>query len=131
MTIQIKIDDIIVRKRIRKDLGDLTQLTESIRKHGLINPIVVNTKNELVAGERRLESVKRLGWQTVPAHVVNDINELEKIEIELDENIHRRNLSADELADAFSLLEKLRNPNFFRRIRRAIVRFFKRLFRKI
>jgi len=130
MTIQIKIDDIIVRKRIRKDLGDLTQLTESIRKHGLMNPIVVNTKNELVAGERRLESVKRLGWQTVPAHVVNDINELEKIEMELDENIHRRNLSADELADAFSLLEKLRNPKFFRRILQALVRFFKRLFRK-
>jgi len=130
MTIQIKIDDIIVRKRIRKDLGDLTQLTESIRKHGLMNPVVVNTRNELVAGERRLESVKRLGWQTVPAHVINDLSELAKIEMELDENIHRRNLSADELADAFAILEKLRNPGFFRRLWCWIVNFFKRLFGK-
>lgn len=130
MTIQIKIDDVVVKKRIRKDLGDLTQLTESIRKHGLMNPIVVNTKNELVAGERRLESVKRLGWQTITAHVINDLSELQKIEMELDENIHRRNLSADELADAFSLLEKLRNPGFFRRIWAAIAAFFRRLFRR-
>lgn len=128
MTIQLKIDDVIVKKRIRKDLGDLTQLTESIRKHGLMNPIVVNTKNELIAGERRLESVKRLGWQTIPAHVISDVQELQKIEMELDENIHRRNLSADELADAFALIDRLKNPRFFRKIWRAIVAFFKRLF---
>ncbi|MBN2048850.1 MAG: ParB/RepB/Spo0J family partition protein [Spirochaetales bacterium] len=125
---QLKIDDVIVKKRIRKDLGDLTQLTESIRKHGLMNPIVVNTKNELIAGERRLESVKRLGWQTIPAHVISDVQELQKIEMELDENIHRRNLSADELADAFALIDRLKNPRFFRKIWRAIVAFFKRLF---
>ena len=128
MTIQLKIDDVIVKKRIRKDLGDLTQLTESIRKHGLMNPIVVNSKNELIAGERRLESVKRLGWQTITAHVISDIQELQKIEMELDENIHRRNLSADELADAFALIDRLKNPRFFVRIWRALAAFFKRLF---
>lgn len=121
---QMRVDEIIVKKRIRKELGDLATLIESIKKHGLLNPITVNARRELIAGERRLESVKRLGWQTVPVKVLDDIGAAEKIEIELEENIHRRELTADELADGFTRLEKLRNPGLLRRVRTALGRFF-------
>jgi ParB family chromosome partitioning protein len=93
-----------------------------------MHPIIVNSKNELIAGQRRLESAKQLGWRKIPAVIVDRENELEKLELEMEENLHRRNLSADELAEGYRRLDKLRNPGFFRRIWNAIRSFFKRLF---
>ncbi len=122
---QVPIDDISVKKRVREDLGDLSKLMESMRAYGLMNPIVINTRQELIAGERRLESAKRLGWKTIEAHIVERDSTIDQLEMELDENIHRRNLTAMELANAYSRLDKLKNPGFFRRIKMAIVRFFR------
>ena len=98
---QIRIDEIQIKKRIRKNFGDLAPLMESMRKHGLLNPIVINKKKELIAGQRRLECAKRLGWQTIEVHMLEAASELEKLELEMDENIHRRNLSPDELSDGY------------------------------
>ena len=58
----VKIDDIKIKKRVRRDLGDLEALKESLRLYGLLNPITLNSKYELIAGERRLEAAKSLGW---------------------------------------------------------------------
>jgi ParB family chromosome partitioning protein len=113
---------------VRQDLGDLTKLMESLRANGLINPILVNSNRELIAGHRRLEAAKRLGWQYIEATVTEAESDAELLEKELDENIHRRNLSAMELAEGYARLEKLQNPGFFRRIWMAIVRFFRRIF---
>jgi ParB family chromosome partitioning protein len=125
---QIPIEEITIRRRVRQDLGDLTKLMESLRAHGLINPILVNGNRELIAGHRRLEAAKRLGWQYIEATVSDIDSEAELLEKELDENIHRRNLSAVELAEGYARLEKLQNPGFFRRILMAIARFFRRIF---
>ncbi len=127
---QLRVDEIKAKKRIRKDLGDLTQLMESINTHGLMNPIVVNEKKDLIAGERRLESVKRLGWMTVEVHVVHIDNDAAKIQMEIDENLYRRALSTSELAEGFSRIDRLRNPNLFHRIIRRIKSAFLRLFRR-
>jgi ParB family chromosome partitioning protein len=127
---EMRINDIVVKKRIRQNIGDISRLMESIRKHGLLNPVVVTRKGELIAGERRLESVKRLGWQSVPIHVVDNPSNIERLEIELDENIYRRSLSPDELADGFARIDKLKNPGFFRRIWLFIVSLCKKLFGK-
>ena len=127
---EMRINDIVVKKRIRQNIGDISRLMESIRKHGLLNPVVVTRKGELIAGERRLESVKRLGWQSVPIHVVDNPSSIERLEIELDENIYRRSLSPDELADGFARIDKLKNPGFFRRIWLFIVSLWKKLFGK-
>jgi ParB family transcriptional regulator, chromosome partitioning protein len=127
---QIRTDEIKVKKRIRKDLGDLTQLMESIKTHGLMNPIVVNEKKELIAGERRLESVRRLGWTTIEVHVIHAPSDVSKIQMEIDENLYRRALTTSELSDGFSRIDKIRNPGFFRKLIRAIVSFFKRLFKR-
>lgn len=127
-SVELETDAIIIRKRVRRNLGDLTPLVESIRKHGLLNPIVVTSRRELVAGHRRLESAKRLGWKTVPVRYVDSSEAADLVEMELDENIKRKNLTTDELAEAYMRIERLRNPGFFARIWRAIADFFRRIF---
>ena len=125
----VKIDDIIIKKRIRKNLGELTPLMNSMKEYGLLNPIVINGKKELIAGERRLESAKRLGWKAISATVIDKNSELEKLELEIEENLHRRNLTRDELASGYAKIERLKHPGLLKRLWRAFVAFFKRLFR--
>lgn len=80
---KVAIDLIVVKDRYRKDLGDLEPLKASITRLGLLHPIVVTPSWRLIAGERRLQSCKALGWTEIPAHVVN----LEQLlEAERDEN---------------------------------------------
>ena len=62
---QIKLNEVKIGSRMRKDLGDLTGLTESIRLHGLIQPIVLDPNNVLVAGERRYRAHQQLGMECV------------------------------------------------------------------
>jgi len=126
---QIPVNDIVVKKRIRQDLGDLSKLMESIRIHGQMNPVLLNSRRELIAGQRRLEAIKRLGWKNIEVHITDTSSDMDELEMEIDENLQRRNLSAVELADGISRLEKLRNPGFLRRIFNAIMRFYRRIFR--
>lgn len=128
---QVNIEEIMIKKRIRKNLGDLNILAESLKKHGLLNPITLTSGKELIAGERRLQAAKLLGWTSIEAVLLDEENctDVSKLEIEIEENIQRKSLQSDELTDAYMRLEKLKNPGFFRRIWNAIVNFFKKLFR--
>ena len=106
MLVQIK--DIKIRKRVRKDLGNLEDLKDSLRTYGLLNPITLNGKYELIAGERRVRASKIAGMETVPA-IVRDFNDQEMMEIALLENLQREDLSAIEEAKAYkSIIESLR-----------------------
>ncbi|HUX52420.1 MAG TPA: ParB N-terminal domain-containing protein [Spirochaetia bacterium] len=122
------IDDIRVRRRIRKNLGDLASLMESMKAYGLMNPIVVNERHELVAGQRRLEAARKLGWRTVQVRIIEDIDDVRHLEMEIDENTQRKNFTTDELAEAYIRLDRLKNPGIFRRLFTAIRRFFRLLF---
>jgi ParB family chromosome partitioning protein len=126
---QVPIDDIIVKKRIRGELGDIEALAESLKRYGQISPIVLGKKNVLIAGGRRLEAAKSLGWRTINALVMETAGELERLEIEVEENIRRKELSPEEAANAARKIYHLKNPGFFRRILNAILAFFKKLFR--
>ena len=121
---------IIIRKRVRQNLGDLASLMDSLRRHGLLNPVVINSKNELIAGHRRMESAKRLGWSVIEVRIIDTEDKADLVEMEIEENTQRKNLTTDELAEAYLRLEKLRHPSFFGRIWRAIASFFRRLFRR-
>lgn len=127
---QIDIDSVILKRRVRKNLGDLRPLAESLKTHGLMNPILINERNELIAGHRRLEAAKLLGWTTIAARVVERQEEAELLEMEVEENTHRKALTADELAEAYDRLEHLRNPGFFARVWKALKAFFKKLLRR-
>ena len=126
---KIPIADIIVKKRIRKDMGDIESLAESLKRYGQISPIVISKKNVLVAGGRRLEAAKFLGWRTIDAVISESSSELEQLELEVEENIQRRDFNMDEVADATRKIYQLQNPGFFRRILNALTRFFRKLFR--
>ena len=110
-------------------MGDIESLADSLRRYGQISPIVINKKNLLIAGERRLEAAKRLGWRTINAIISEKSSELERLELEVEENMQRRDFSMNEAAEATKRLYRLRNPGFFRRILNAIIKFFKWLFR--
>jgi ParB family chromosome partitioning protein len=125
---QIPIEDIVVKKRIRKDFGDLDSLAESLKKYGQISPIVISKKNVLIAGGRRLEAARRLGWRTINAVIADTPGDLPKLEIEVEENIQRRDFNPEELAEATKKIYRMKNPGFFRRLWNAIVRFFRMLF---
>ncbi|MCM1322404.1 MAG: ParB N-terminal domain-containing protein [Bacteroides sp.] len=119
----INIDSIKVKKRIRKDIGDLEPLKESMQKYGLMNPVTVNEKYELIAGERRLAAAKQLGWTDINAVVVNADDKADLLEMELEENVQRLPFTEEELLDGYAALKKLRSPNFFRRLWNAVKQF--------
>ena len=126
---QIPIEDVVLKPRIRKNLGDLAPLMESMKKHGLLNPITITATGVLIAGHRRLESARKLGWSYIEARTVEEPDEIKMLELEIEENIQRRNLSSEELSDAYERLEKLRNPGFWQRLKTKILNFLARIFR--
>ena len=126
---QVLIEDIKVKKRIRKDMGDINALAESMKRFGQISPILITPKNVLIAGGRRLEAAKSLGWLTINAVVAEIPDAVTKLEYELEENIQRRDFTPAEALEANQKIQRLRNPSLLRRILNAITGFFKRLFR--
>ena len=84
----------------------LNDLVESIREHGIIQPLIVTRNNgeyELIAGERRLRSAKILGLKTVPV-IVREASEQKKLEFAIIENLQRENLNPLETAWAYQKL---------------------------
>ena len=83
--------------------GPLETLAASIRRRGLLQPLVVRRVAdgyELIAGERRLRAAERAGLEVVPV-VVRDANPQERLELALIENVQRENLTALEEAEAY------------------------------
>ena len=126
---QIPIKDIIVKKRIRKEMGDIEALAESLKRYGQISPIVVSAKNVLIAGGRRLEAAKYLGWRTINAVISESSSELARLELEIEENMQRRDFNMEEVAEATKKVYRLQHPGFFRRILNALIRFMRWLFK--
>lgn len=127
----VNISEIKVKHRVRKDLGDIDSLKDSLRRYGLLNPITLDSKYHLIAGERRLEAAKALGWTNINAVIINNLTPLSKLELELEENNQRKEFTDEELLEGYKRLEKLRNPSFFRRILNALIEFFTWLVKKI
>ncbi len=100
----ILISEIKVGNRIRKDMGDLKTLANSIADIGLLHPIVITPDKRLIAGERRLAAFKHLGRTEIPATVVT----LDKIvRGEYAENGHRKDFVPSEIDAIRRLVEPL------------------------
>ena len=91
---EIKLSEIKIGKRFRTKLGDISRLKESIEEVGLLHPIVVSEKKELIAGFRRIEAFKELGKDSIPIHVVN-LKDIAKGEIH--ENMVRKDFTVSEM----------------------------------
>ena len=92
--------------RRRFDSDALDALAESIRRHGLLQPLVVRREAhgyELIAGERRLRAAQRAGLEEVPV-VVREATPPERLELALIENLQREDLTALEEAEAYRQL---------------------------
>jgi ParB family chromosome partitioning protein len=89
--------------RKRFDDDELSQLRESIKSHGVLQPLVVRKLGDdfqLIAGERRLRAAQAAGLNEVPVHVV-EFNDQQVFEAALVENIQRSDLNAVEKAQGF------------------------------
>ena len=96
----------------RKVFNDeaLKDLAESIKEHGVFQPIIVKKSikgYEIIAGERRVRASRMAGLEKIPA-IIRNLNDEQMMEIALLENLQRENLSAIEEAVAYkSMIEKL------------------------
>lgn len=93
----------------RRDFGhqDLEELVNSIKEHGIIQPIIlceaIDGEYEMIAGERRFRAAQILNLAAVPA-IIRPAKNLEKLELALIENIQRKNLNPIEEAFAYERL---------------------------
>ena len=107
--VEVALDDIIPNRfqpRLSFDENGLNELAESIRQHGIIQPLVlrkVADKYEIIAGERRYKAAYIAGLTKVPAVIIN-LNDNESAEVAIVENIQRRNLSPIEEAKSYKKL---------------------------
>jgi len=98
------------REQPRSQLGDLEELTESIRQKGVLEPLLVRkvgpSRYQLVAGERRFHAAIAAGLTEVPC-VELSLSDQEALEVALVENLQRRDLSPFEEAEGYrTLVEK-------------------------
>lgn len=107
---EIRITDVVPNSRQPRKVMDedkLVELAESIKEHGVVQPIVVRPVGggdyELIAGERRWRACLRLGMEKIPA-VIKEYGDLEASAVALIENIQRENLNPLEEAMAYKML---------------------------
>ncbi|MCR6098489.1 nucleoid occlusion protein [Salipaludibacillus agaradhaerens] len=87
----------------------IDELAQTIKTHGIIQPIVVRERNgrfEIIAGERRWRAVTKLGWEHIPA-VIKDLDDTKTASVALIENLQREGLTSIEEAMAYAKLLEL------------------------
>jgi ParB-like chromosome segregation protein Spo0J len=104
----VLISSITIGDRVRKDMGDLRGLADSITTHGLLHPIVVQTDGRLIAGHRRIEAARLLGWEQISATVI-DVTDL--LAAERAENEQRKDFTASEAVAIGRLIEGQARPD--------------------
>jgi len=105
---KLKINEIEWGSRIREDYGDIESLSNSIEKLGLLHPIVVDESNTLRAGGRRLTACISLGWDFIEVTKLGELSKTEQREIELEENIIRKDLTWQEEISLKTQLDDLK-----------------------
>lgn len=105
----------VSRFRIREDIGDVDALAQSLMTFGQLQPIIIDDDMELIAGFRRFTAAQLNGWQDIWAEVQGRVPELLARELELEENIQRKQMSWLEEQRAIVEIEDIRrrdNPNW-------------------
>lgn len=95
----VHIETVRVVGRHRYALGDVDALAKSIADVDLLNPITITEDSRLVAGQRRLEACRRLGWTEIPVRIVRTLDDAARLlRAERDENTCRKEMLPSELA---------------------------------
>jgi len=108
--IQLPVSDIIPNRFQPREIFNeekIKELAQTIRTHGMIQPIVVrkydDNQYELIAGERRWRAIQELGWENIPS-IVRDMTDTETASVALIENLQREELTVIEEANAYQQL---------------------------
>jgi ParB family chromosome partitioning protein len=105
---KLNINLIQVINRQRLDYGDIEGLANSIAEYGLMQPIVINQENRLIAGGRRLAAMQKLGWTEIPIIYRETLTEEELYVLELEENIRRRDETWQEKCIHIATIHRLK-----------------------
>jgi len=104
--VELPLDDVLPNRfqpRIKFNEDSINELSESIKEHGVIQPIVVRPvgdRYEIIAGERRYKAATLAGLQTIPA-IITDLNDKDSAEVALIENVQRQDLTPIEEAISY------------------------------
>lgn len=104
----IEVNPLQPRRKFKQE--ELQELTDSLRQHGMLQPMVVIRKEDgrgfqILAGERRWRAAKKLNWETVPVVVREKVwGDRNRLELALTENVQRENLSPIEEALGYKIL---------------------------
>lgn len=111
-----QVDSIRIGVRHRAELGDLQPLMDSIQRLGVLQPVTIAPDGVLICGRRRLEAVKRLGWNTVRVWVRTGLSdELSQLLAQQDENATHKPFTPLEAAALFREMKALLHEDAARR----------------
>ena len=96
----------IRENRSRKNIGDLSELMRSMSEIGLLNPLTIDEDYYVIEGTRRYYSAKNLSWSKINCDKRIGLSEYQKLTIEIDENLRRKNLNPAEEAKALALKKR-------------------------
>ncbi|MHB8124697.1 MAG: ParB/RepB/Spo0J family partition protein [Desulfitobacteriaceae bacterium] len=118
----LNIDKVKMGKRIRMEYGEMQELADSIKEHGLLHPIVVDSQYNLIAGGRRLLACSRIGMKEIEVKVLGDLTTHELRVLELEENIKRKDLTELEKSKTLFELAALKRKELEEKERQEIKR---------
>lgn len=101
------LSSLTIEQDYREELGDIAELAESIKEKGVLQPITINPDGRILAGRRRFLASKEAGLDEIPVLVKETEDELDEREIELFENIHRKDLTWKEQARLTARIHEL------------------------
>jgi len=111
----VNLADIIVGDRFRKDFGDMDEFVASIKEKGIIQPITVDQHLNLLAGGRRYAGATAAGLHKIPCIIRDFVDEIDSREIELIENVYRKDFTWQErdlLVKKINDLYKAKDPEW-------------------
>ena len=116
--------------RIRKDLGDLDTLKESMKNFGLLQPIIIDSNFNLIAGMRRLTAARSLGWKEIEVQQFNVVGKSNLLQIEADENTTRLDFTWQEKERIKSLTKRYNRKSIWGKFWALLIDYWERLFKK-
>lgn len=111
LAVEVRIDEVVVGDRIRRDFSHVQELAESIKELGLIQPIVLSHDRRLIAGESRLRAHKLLGLTTIRAVFRGVLDDAQLTILEATENNVRKDLTWQERCLSVDKVHRLRSTN--------------------
>lgn len=120
----VSVNDIKILRRVREECKDVESLMESMKTYGLMNPITITDDYYLVAGFRRLEAAKRLGWNKINAEMIPNVDKITALEIEMEENAERVPFTEADLIAGYERLNKMRKRTWWSSVKNVAKKIF-------